>query len=133
MRPKLKEDPREWRRFTLSSTAAAALFTGLMLYRGKVAPSTATTVLVVLGVVALAAGFRPAGFRSFYRVGMTIGAAIGQVMGRILLTLFFLLALTPMALVFRVLGKDLLSLRWDKSAKTYWRTAKPYGDLDRSF
>jgi len=27
MRPKLKEDPREWRRFTLSSTAAAALFT----------------------------------------------------------------------------------------------------------
>ena len=78
MHPKLKEDPREWRRFTLSSTAAAALFTGLMLYRGKVAPSTATTVLVVLGAVALAAGFRPAWFRSFYRVGMTIGAAIGQ-------------------------------------------------------
>ncbi len=133
MRPKLKEDPREWRKFTLSSTAAAMLFTGLMLYRGKVAPSTAATVLVVLGAVALTAGFRSAGFRSFYRVGMTIGAAIGHVMGRILLTLFFVLALTPMALVFRVLGKDPLSLRWDKSAKTYWRTAKPYGDLDRSF
>lgn len=133
MRPKLKEDPREWRKFTLSSTAAAMLFTGLMWYRGKVAPWTASTVLVVLGVVALAAGFRPAWFRSFYRVGMTIGAVIGQVTGWILLTLFFLLALTPMALVFRLLGKDPLSLRWDKSAKTYWRTAKPYGDLDRSF
>ena len=133
MRPKLKEDPREWRKFTLSSAAAATLFTGLMLYRGKVAPSTASTVLVVLGMVALTAWFRPAWFRSFYRVGMTIGAAIGQVVGRILLTLFFLLALTPMALIFRVLGKDPLSLRWDKSAKTYWRTAKPYGDLDRSF
>ena len=133
MRPKLNEDPREWRRFTLSSAAAAALFTGLMLYRGKVAPSTATTVLVVLGAVALVAGFRPAAFRWFYRAGMTVGAAIGLVVGRILLTLFFLLVLTPMALVFRVLGKDPLSLRWDRSAKTYWRTAKPYGDLDRSF
>lgn len=133
MRPKLKENPREWRRFALSSTAAAALFTALMLYRGKVAPLTASTVLAVLGAVALTAWFRPAGFRSFYRVGMTIGAAIGHVMGRILLTLFFLLALTPMALVFRVLGKDPLSLRWDRSAETYWRTAKPYGDLDRSF
>ncbi len=133
MRPKLKEDPREWRRFTLSSTAAAALFTGLMLYRGKVAPAAASVVFVVLGAVAMAAWSRPAWFRSFYRAGMTIGAAIGQVMGQILLTLFFLLALTPMALVFRVLGKDPLSLRWDKSAKTYWRTAKPYGDLDRSF
>ena len=133
MRPKLKEDPREWRRFALSSTAAAALFTSLMLYRGKVAPTTAAAVLAVLGAVALTAGFRPAGFRSFYRAGMTIGAAIGHVMGRMLLTLFFLLALTPMALVFRVLGKDPLSLRWDKSAKTYWRTSKRYGDLDRSF
>ena len=133
MRPKLKEDPREWRKFALSSTAAAMLFTGLMLYRGKVAPATASTVLAMLGAVALAAWFRPVWFRAFYREGMTIGAAIGQVVGRILLTLFFLLALTPMALIFRMLGKDPLSLRWDKSAKTYWRTAKPYGDLDRSF
>ncbi len=133
MRPKLKEDPCEWRKFALSSTAAAALFTGLMLYRGKVAPATASTVFAVLGAVALAAWSRPAWFRRFYRVGMSIGAAIGHVVGRILLTLFFLLALTPMAVVFRVLGKDPLALRWDKSATTYWRTAKPYGDLDRSF
>ena len=133
MRPKLKEDPREWRKFTLSATAAAALLTGLMLYRGKLARPSAVVVFSVLVLVAVAGSARPGWFRSFYRAGMTVGFFVGQVMGRILLTLFFLLALTPMALLLRLFGKDLLSHKLDKSAATYWRTAKPPGDLDRLF
>ena len=133
MRPKLKEDPREWRKFTLSATAAATLLTGLMLYQGKLSWPSAAAVFAVLMAVALAVAIRPGWFRGFYRAGMTVGFRVGQVVGRVLLTLFFLLVLTPMAWLLRLLGKDLLSLKWDKSATSYWRAAKPPGDLDRLF
>ena len=64
---------------------------------------------------------------------MTLSFQVGQIIGRILLTLFFFLLVTPMGLMLRLLGKDLLRLKRTPDAKTYWRKAKDNRDFDRMF
>jgi hypothetical protein len=43
------------------------------------------------------------------------------------MALFFYTTVTPTALVLRLLGKDLLRLRIDHSAQTYWIVRRPPG------
>ena len=64
---------------------------------------------------------------------MTVSFQIGQMMGRILLTALFLLVVTPMGLLLRLLGKDLLQLKRPAKAESYWRAAKTANQFDRMF
>jgi hypothetical protein len=67
---------------------------------------------------------------------MKLAMVLNYVMTRVLLTLVFALAVTPIALVFKLLRKDLLDRRFDRGSKTYWvepekdgpwtRPEKPY-------
>jgi hypothetical protein len=51
---------------------------------------------------------------------MTLAFALGWVNTRILLGVFFFLIVTPIGLIMRMLGKDLLSERIDRNAESYW-------------
>jgi len=51
---------------------------------------------------------------------MKIAHCIGTVVTFIILTLVFFLVFTPLGLLFRLMGKDFLSRRFDPNAKTYW-------------
>ena len=64
---------------------------------------------------------------------MTASWHVGQVMGRLLLTVLFLLLVTPLGLLLRLLGKDLLELKRRPDAASYWHVAKKPGPLDRMF
>lgn len=52
---------------------------------------------------------------------MKFAQVLGWFSTHVVLSLFFYLILTPGGLVVRMLGKDLLDKRFDRSAKTYWR------------
>jgi saxitoxin biosynthesis operon SxtJ-like protein len=54
------------------------------------------------------------------RAWMAFARALGRVNTGILLGLFFFLVLTPIGLILRLFGKDLLDQRMDRTAKTYW-------------
>lgn len=133
MQPKLKENPREWQKFT----AVMVFMVGaicLVLHRHRMMHTTAMAVAgVALVLVVLASLIQPQSFRGFYRCGMTVSFHIGQVVGGILLSLFFLVVVTPLGLVLRLSGKDLLELKHDKAAKSYWRAAKSNPNFDRMF
>jgi uncharacterized membrane protein len=131
--PKLKEDPKEWRTFTLSTCAAVTLVTFQLHRKGRILDSTWYGILGVIAVVALTALIYPRAFRLFYRGGMTLGFYIGQVVGRVLLMGVFLLAMIPIGFVLRILGRDLLGRRFDKSASTYWQPSRAAGSLERMF
>ncbi len=91
MRPKLKENPKEWLKFTLAMTVALAILSALLWRRKHLSEPAFFGVLTALGLVAVLCIVRPAWFRSFYRVGMTVSFYIGQVVGRVLLSIFFIL------------------------------------------
>jgi saxitoxin biosynthesis operon SxtJ-like protein len=54
------------------------------------------------------------------RIWMAFARTLGRLNTGILLGLFFFLVLTPLGLILRLFGKDLLEERIDRTAKTYW-------------
>jgi hypothetical protein len=133
MRLKLKENPREWQKFTLATMAALSLASFLLYRRHGIGSSTFSVVLNVAGLALVTCGLWPRWYRWFYRAGMTAGFHVGQVMGRILLTCLFFVVVTPLGLLLRLSGKDLLGVKKDPHAKSYWRPTRPNPHYDRPF
>lgn len=133
MRLKLKEDPREWRKFTLAAAAGLGALGGVLCWRGILPAPWLRLWLGALGVALLGVLLRPAWFRGFYRAGATAGFHVGQFMGRVLLVLFFFVVLTPLGLALRLAGKDPLRLKRDRTAGSYWQPARSDGQLDKMF
>jgi hypothetical protein len=133
MQLKLKEHPREWQKFTAVMAVLFALVAFVAHRRAGITRETFSAVTgAAVGAVILSL-ILPRLFRPFYRGGMTVSFHIGQVMGKLLLTVVFVLVLTPLALVLRAMGKDLLRLKRDPSAQTFWQPAKNSKEFDRMF
>ena len=133
MRLKLKEEPKEWWKFTAVMAVLAGAGAGLLFRRGTLNRDALITVAITLVSVLIVAAIRPGWFRRFYRVGMTASFHLGQTMGKILLTIFFLLIVTPLGMILRLSGKDLLKLKQNRQAASYWQQARRPGPLDRQF
>ena len=58
--------------------------------------------------------------KSIYKIWMGLAFCLGWVNTRIILMLVYYLAVTPIGLMMRLLKKDLLNLRLEKDARTYW-------------
>jgi hypothetical protein len=133
MRLKLKENPREWQKFTLAMMTAFCL-AGYLLYRRTVISLPSFWLIVSLALVTVGVcGFVPRWFRPIYRLGMTLSFRVGQVMGRILLTVVFFLVLTPLGLLMRLFGKDLLGTHNPAPTDSYWQAARPNSSFERPF
>lgn len=133
MRLRLKEDPKEWRRFALVASAVLALISALACRRGLLPFAVWLWVLAAIASCLLAASVWPRLARPVYRLAMTVSFHLGQVVGRVLLALVFFLVVTPLGWALRLTGKDLLHLRRQAENETYWHPAPPPGSLDRSF
>ncbi|MDZ7288627.1 MAG: SxtJ family membrane protein [candidate division KSB1 bacterium] len=72
------------------------------------------------GCFALIGLILPILLKPVYKVWMIFAMAMGFVMTRVILTVLFFGLFTPIALLAKLLGKDLLEQRWDKKATTYW-------------
>jgi len=70
--------------------------------------------LVVLGTLV------PKLLEPLYLAWMSMAVVMGFVMTRVILTLFFFLALLPVGLIMRLIGRDALHRKIDRNAETYW-------------
>lgn len=130
---RLKEKPIEWIKFTAVMGLVVNIVLWL-LWRRNVLPIAAPVTTAVIALLAvLTASFRPYWFRGFYRGGMTVSFHFGQIIGKILLTLFFFLFVTPLGIVLRLFGKDLLRIKRTPGEETYWHQAKNSHEFDRMF
>ena len=133
MQPKLKENPREWQKFAVVLAVMLGLVTWLASRRGWVPRGAWIPLGIVILLVPALALIRPRWSRPIYRGGMTVSFHIGLVMGKVMLTVFFLFVVTPLGLLLRLMGKDLLAMRRKPDAVTYWHPAKPSSKLDQMF
>jgi hypothetical protein len=132
MKLRLQERPVEWIKFTGVIAFMAGLIACVLFRRRVLGLNGLVAVTALLSGIVIVSALRPSWFRGFYRVGMTVSWHVGQIMGRILLMLFFLLVVTPMGLFLRLCGKDLLALRRSRTA-SYWRASRPSSPFDRLF
>jgi hypothetical protein len=61
------------------------------------------------------------------RIWTALGLAIGRVIEPVVTTVLYFAVFTPWGLLLRALGKDLLQLRYDSRASSYWIPRKPPG------
>ncbi len=93
--------------------------------------------------VAAAAAFAAGGAAGYpllkpaYTVWMLFAFALGWINTRVILGVFFYLVMTPLGIILRLTGKDLLDESIDKNAATYWikreRSAFDRKRLERLF
>ena len=59
-------------------------------------------------------------FRGVYSLWLAFSVILGYFVSRIILTIIFFLVITPMGLIFRVIGKDPMERKLDRKAISYW-------------
>jgi hypothetical protein len=75
--------------------------------------------LLIVGIVA------PARLSALNRLWLRLGGAMAKVVNPLILALLFILLVTPLALVMRLIGKRPLRLAPDRAAASYWIAREP--------
>ncbi len=84
-----------------------------------------TTAAFILAAVGLAVGLiglvKPPAIRPLFSALMTVTFPIGWAVSHVLLALLYYAVITPMALLFKMIGRDALSRRRRTGQATYWQ------------
>jgi Saxitoxin biosynthesis operon protein SxtJ len=76
--------------------------------------------LIVAALLLGVALFSPDLFAVPNRLWFRFGLVLGKFITPIIVVILFLVAILPVALILRMLGKDILGLRRDATLETYW-------------
>jgi hypothetical protein len=91
-------------------------------------------IFVALGSIALLFSLVAPRANRFLYVGLTLLAfPIGFVLSYVIMGTLFFLIIGPIALIFRLFGKDPMHRGYDPSAATYWCAARPPRDKESYF
>jgi len=107
------------RSFGISVGAVLLLITAALVWRGRIRTAE---VMGPIGAVLLALGYlRPSLLRYPSALWWKFAMALGHVNARIILSVAFFLVLTPLSIVWRLIGKDPLERR-----RGHWPGWSPY-------
>lgn len=114
----IKSGKKELREFGITIGVILILLGVLVMWRGK---SERAPYLFLSGAIFLALAFT---FRRILMPAQKIWMGFSVIMGffvsRIILFMLFYVAVTPIGLIARLFGKDLLEQRIDRTKETYW-------------
>lgn len=112
----------------------AAILVSLLLYVVRGLGLQWVVVISSIGVVVFLTAFVSLKAARVIYLGLTlVTLPIGLVISFLLLATFYFGILTPLAIVFRLIGRDTLNRRFDADAESYWITQRQPDDLDRYF
>jgi hypothetical protein len=131
-------DDRQLRQFGWASLIAFAVLGLVFAWRLDAFAGSgrwsAPAVLWAVGVIlAVAAAGRPRSVRPAYLVLMFAAAPINWVVMRVLFAVIYYLIFTPVALLFRLIGRDPLRRRSDPQAASYWVERRSDAPVARYF
>ena len=95
----------------------------------------ANYILISLSIIFLILGILNSNFLTpFKNIWIKIGELLGKVIAPIIMALVYFIILTPVSLVVRIWGKDLLGLKILKNKNSYWiRRKKELGSMKKQF
>ncbi len=111
------EKPGSERSFGLVFAAVFALI-GLVPLRHGEAPHW--FILALAACFAVAGLVAPSVLRPLNVVWFQLGRLMGRVVNPVVMGAVFFLGMTPIGIILRLRGKDLLSLKLDRKAASYW-------------
>jgi hypothetical protein len=112
------------RSFGILLAAVGLIIGGLKWWHGTSNPWWWFGAAAALAALAL---LYPAALAPFNRLWLRLGLLLHKVVNPIVMALIFFGAVLPTALVVRIMRKDLLRLRRDPAAASYWIVREPAG------
>jgi hypothetical protein len=120
---------RQFAGLSLGILGLAACFQGFVRHQ-PIAAAVFGTLAVVIGIPGL---IQPAIVRPVYVGAMILAFPIGWTVSKLILACMFYGIFTPMALWFRIIGRDSLSRRHRPVTETYWLPKTQTTDPSRYF
>lgn len=113
----IKSDRKTLREFGLTMGAILVILGSVALWRGR----PAYPYLLGPGFVLWALGLIiPLALRPFQKIWMAFSIIIGFFSSRLMLAILFYGLMTPMSLIMKIFGKDILDERIDRQRPSYW-------------
>jgi len=124
---------RQLRVFGISGLVAS-IVAALVLRFVWAATAAASLAVIAAGVAIFLCSLSCPRLTRILYVGLTVAVMpIGLVVSFVLLAAFYFLLLTPIALLFRLIGRDPLHRRFDPEAQSYWVPHKATETMERYF
>ena len=91
--------------------------------------------LILISIIFLILGLLNAKILSpLNLIWIKIGELLGKIIAPIVMAIIYFIILTPISLIVRLFGKDLLGLKFTKQIKTYWiNRKKEIGSMKEQF
>lgn len=126
---KLKLDKKSLKKFGITMCIAFLVITGIIIirHRHNIVPTVAiSTAFLLLALI------QPLWLKPVYIIWMKFAFVLAWVNTRLILFIMFYLIFTPIGLVLRLFGVDLLDKRIEKGKVTYWikKEKKEFNPLD---
>jgi len=119
--------------FGLFGAAAFWRFYPLHWVSEGTSAATATVLFALAGYCAVFAAVLPKALRPLYLALTVLTFPIGFVVGHVVAAIVFYVILTPVGLVFKLVGRDAMHRRFDPDAKSYWVKREPPANKRRYF
>jgi multisubunit Na+/H+ antiporter MnhG subunit len=117
----IKSGKNQLREFGLTMGIILVILGAIALWRGK---PVYLYLLVAAGIfIGFGLGF-PKPLKPIHKIWMSFSIIIGFFVSRLILSVLFYAVLTPIGLIMRIFGKDILDQRIDKNKHSYWQEVK---------
>ena len=124
---------KELRTFAIIALIAAILI-ALLLWKFRGLGIQWAMVIFSLGMAILVSSLLSLRLtRVIYLGFILVTLPIGLLVSFLLLAIFYFGILTPLALMFRLIGRDTLHRKFDRDAESYWITHRQPDNLDRYY
>jgi hypothetical protein len=125
--------PKELRNFGIIALIATAVIS-LVLYLIKGLGIQWILIITGIGFAIFLCSLTSGKLTRMIYLGLTLGTLpIGWVVSFILLAIFYFLILTPLGLIFRLIGRDPLHRNFDSKTESYWLRRSPPNTIERYF
>ena len=131
---KIESSPKKLREFGLVVGGVLCALGILLWWRGL---GTFPYFLIPGVMLVIGGAFAPLALTPLQKAWMTLAILMGWVMTRVLMTVLFYLAITPIGLILRLTGKDLLDQKLEPKKQSYWKirpqTPRVPSDYEKQF
>lgn len=88
----------------------------------------------IVAIIFLIMGITKSRFLTPFNIAwIKFGELLGVIISPLIMGLVYFLVVLPIGILMRVLGKDLLSLKFNKNIETYWNNKKVKTNFNKQF
>ena len=126
----IKTGKKDLRSFGVTFGIIFLIIAGFLYYKEK---DSFQLFIYLAGSFSCLGIILPIMLKPFYMVWMIFAVILGWFMTRVIISLLYYIIITPIGLLLRIIGKDLLDLKEKKNKKSYWNIRNSEDEQNQNY